>query len=429
MSQRDDLAEIAPDGTVQPRGESALLRLQSRSGAYRILPSPNELLLFKRAGEAPDRPCLVCGEVPGTGSLCDVLSFVGHTGWKGEFVVHDGVSFRSLFFEEGHVVGAQSTVVRERLGEVLYRYGALDREQVTACSEAVAAGPLRFGEVAVKLGYLTRETLFELMNRQPEEIFYGLLLATGGTYFFLEGFDDADLSSRHKLSLTTLLRDGIRRMHEMRYFRARIPSELHVPVATGVSFSPAPEVAAVHALVDGKRTVADIARATGTGEFEVTRALFHLVQTGHVEVKRPRLTTPEMVEVYNSAIALLLRELDAMDEGDSIREQLATFAAKPPYAALFAQAGPADDGTLDGARIALNLVGPEAPPDAASRFAGWLHDYASYALFLARPHLRRNAGPISSSAKPGVSTRVKELLHTIAPTTERSRTPTSPGET
>lgn len=419
MAGNDDLAEIATNGSLHVRGQAALLRLQARAGAYRVLPSPHEFLLWKRADEEPGRPCLVCGEVPAAGVLCDVLSFVGHTGWRGEFVVHDGTSIRSLFFEDGHVVGAQSTVVRERLGEVLYRYGALSREQVTQCSEAVADGSLRFGEIAVKLGFLTRERLFHLMNRQPEEIFYGLLLVTNGTYFFLEGFDEAQLSSRHKLSLPTLMRDGIRRMHEMRYFRARIPSEHHIPAPRPAAAPPPPDVANVYAAIDGARHVGDLCRTLGMGEFEVTRALFHLVQTGHAVIKPPRLTPTEVVDVYNDAIALLLRELDAMDEGDTIREQLATFAAKPPYTFLFAGAGPSDDGTLDAVRVAANVVGPGATADAPARLATWLHEYASYALFLARPHLRRSAAA-QTAQKSRVSTRVTEMLHTIAPSTERA---------
>jgi hypothetical protein len=156
------------------------------------------------------------------------------------------------------------------------------------------------------------------------------------------------------------------------------------------------------------------------GEFEVTRAIFHLVQTGHAEIRAPRLTPTEVVDVYNDAIALLLRELDAMDEGDAIREQLAAFAAKPPYTFLFAGAGPSDDGTLDAARIAANIVGKDAPPDAAAKLASWLHEYASYALFLARPHLRRVADA-QNAQKGRVSTRVTEMLHTIAPSTAPQR--------
>ena len=93
------------------------------------------------------------------GSLCDIVSFIAHSAWTGELLVFDEGSSRSLYFEQGFVVGAQSTAASDRLGEVLWRYGILDRDQIFACSEATGSGAARFGEAAVKLGFVTREKL------------------------------------------------------------------------------------------------------------------------------------------------------------------------------------------------------------------------------------------------------------------------------
>ena len=73
-------------------------------------------------------------------------------------------------------MGAQSTAASDRLGEVLWRYGILDRDQIFACSEATGSGAARFGEAAVKLGFVTREKLWSLMGRQTEEVFYRTIL-------------------------------------------------------------------------------------------------------------------------------------------------------------------------------------------------------------------------------------------------------------
>jgi hypothetical protein len=427
MSSRDDdLAEIASNGAVEPLGAQARLHFQARAGTYRVLASPEELVLMRRAGVgAHERPCILCGEVPSAGLLCEILTFVAHAGWRGQFVVHDGGgAVRSVFFDGGHVASAQSAVVRERLGEVLYRYGRLTREQVTQCGDATVDGNLRFGEAAVRLGLLSREEIFSLMERQIEEIFYGVLLVGAGTYFFLEGYDDADLASRHTLSLTTLLRDGIRRMHEMRYFRARIPSEEHVLAHAGDRGTPPHDTHGVYAAIDGARTVAEVCRVVGASEFEVTRTTFQLVQSGHVLVKPPRATPTAIVAVYNRAVAFLLRELDAMDEGDGVREQLAAFAAKAPYARLFDKP-PADDGTLDPAHIEATMQRLHAGPYLEERLSAWLHQHASYALFLARPHLRRKQDA-RDGTKGRVSMRVSAMLDEIAPS---SRNPPEPPKT
>ena len=423
MSDTDDLLEVDAEGVARPVGVTAVHHLRARAGTLQVLPAPGHLTVMRQvSGPAAvdGRGCLLAGELRSPGAICDIVSFVGHAGWRGELVVMDGIASRSIYFEQGQVVGAASTVERERLGLVLYRYGILDEAQLEACSKAVDDGRMRFGEAAVRFGFVARERLFNLMPRQTEEIFYGLVLVTAGMFYFLDDFDEAVLSSRQKLSVASLIREGVRRMHEMRYFRSRIPSDQHVPVVQEGRAPIETEPADVYAAIDGKRTVADICRAVGEGEFEVTRALFQLVQAGCVAISAPPLKPRDAVETYNRAIAMLLRELDAMDEGDDVRDQLVRFASTGGvYTMLFEGAGPADDGTLNADRIAENLARFENPAEAEEMIGRWLYEYASYALFLARPHLRRGEagkrGPLPSSDRAAVSQRVAVILEPIAP--------------
>ncbi len=110
-------------------------------------------------------------------------------------------------------------------------------------------------------------------------------------------------------------------------------------------------------------------------------------------------------------MVLLLRELDAMDVGEAVRAELRQFAAEGGiYAVLFAGAGPAHDGSLDARQIAKNFARLSAPADAAYLLAEWLHEYASYALFLARPHLQRAEDEVRPPSSRGPSARQKRRL-------------------
>jgi hypothetical protein len=251
------------------------------------------------------------------------------------------------------------------------------------------------------------------MGRQTEEVFYAMLLASRGMFFFLEGFDDAVLSARQSNSVSTLVREGVRRMHETRYFRARMPSDRHVPVRMPGRSEPDSDPLGVFAAADGRRSIADLCRVTGQGEFEVSRALFQLIQAGHVLIKPPRLSVAQIVELYNRAVSIILRELDAMDRGDDVRAELLSFAAgSPRYRALFDGAAPSEDGALTATAIAENLdtLGPGDPEENLGRA---LYDLASYAMFVARPHVYRGESPRSSSAR--LSQRIAALLEPLAP--------------
>lgn len=388
---RDDIVRIDATGLARPVGETARVRMQGREGEFHVLPSPPHLVMLRRdAATATDsRAVLLSGEVHAPGVLCDVASFLGQTAKKGELVVLDPGATRSIYFDAGYVVAARSSMTGERLGEALLKLGVLDEKQITACREATARNPLRLGEAAVKLGFVARDRLFALMASQVQEIFHAMLLVGEGAFYFLDGFEENELAARHRLSVPSLVRDGIRRIHETRFFRARIPSALHVPAPVPQPAPPDASLQPVFAAMDGKRSIDDLCRKLGASEFDVTRAVFQLVQSGHAAIRAPRLGARAAVAVYNDAVSLLLRELDAIDQGDAAREQLAERVKGVPLGQVLDGAGPADDGRLDAERVAANVAGRPDAHAVEEVLGNWLHEHASYALFLARPHLKR----------------------------------------
>lgn len=393
MAVKEDLVKIE-SGRVEAVGAAASLRLQAREGLFHMLPSPPQLVVLREAAATADsaadhRTCKLSGEISAPGDLCDVFGFISQAGWCGEVIVFDHAGSRSLYVERGDLVGATSTVPSERLGQVLYRYGVLTEEQVTQCV-AAAATTMWFGEAAVKLGLASRQRLFELMARQAEEIFFGCLLVGPGMFYFLDSFDPMTIPSRHSLSIPMLVRDGVRRMHETRYFRSKIPSEQHVPVPRGQRPPPSElDPSGLYAALDGRRSIADLCRLLGESEFIVTRCIFQMVHQGFVDIRSPRRDPRLMVLACNEAVATVLRELDALDAGDAVRSQLAEFTARETWGGLFAGAGPSDDGAFDPERVLANSRSLTDEAVAEQRLSGWLRDYAAYALFLARPHLAR----------------------------------------
>lgn len=417
MKERpDELVRVDSTGAAHPVGRVASKELRRQQGAFRLLCSPTDVVVLRRAdGETLNRVPLsfwLAGQITKPGALWDLAAMLAHGNWEGMLVVDDRESRREVFFERGSIIGANSTAERERVGEVLYRYGALTAEQVQRVAAAVTPA-MRFGEAAVRLGFLTSDELFQLIGKQTEEIVYAAMLVHAGEFYFREGIDERRLAYRLQLSVNALLMEGVRRMDEMECFRARIPSILHVPARLpNKNVEPEHEHYAVWEAVDGSRSIEELGRAIGQGEFETTRALFQLTQAGIVSVHPPRPTGPEaVVTLFNQAIALILAEADRVDGGDDIRSQLASFAtASGVYDALFGDAGPAEDGTLDPARIADSaevLIGPDG---VTEMLAQWLHEYAAFAMFIAEPMLR--AADEAEAAR--ITRQVAELLKPLA---------------
>jgi hypothetical protein len=422
--RRNALVRIDATGAAHPVGREASRSMRQRQGGMKLLPSPDQTVLMRAAQLDPsaedDAPFWLTGEIVRAGVLWDLIGMASSGNWTGELVVIDEDHHRSIFFEHGAVVGATSTAERERLGEVFYHRGVLTEEQIQAAADAVTPD-IRFGESAVALGFLSRTRLFELIGNQVEEIVYAVMLVSKGAFYFIEEIDEARLSYRLNLSVPGLLMEGVQRMDELELFRARIPSELYVPEVVAESTLPDDhEHRHVYGYVDGARSVEDIARESGIGIFDATRAIFQLLQGAFVVIHPPRPTGPNaIVTLFNQAISLILQRVDQVGGGAEIREQLSSFAtASGVYDALFRDAGPAEDGTLDPDKIAETIMVLVGPENATAMLAQWLYEYASFAMFIAEPLLRsrvvdEGAGPTSEGA--AVSRKVADLLAPLAP--------------
>jgi hypothetical protein len=411
-----ELVRIDGSGQAHPIGTIASQRLRARTGAFRMLPSPGHVVFMRYTGEDGRRDASdgavvrLAGEVTAPGALCDVLALIGQTGWRGELVVLDGDDARSVFFDQGNVVGALTNVEQERLGAVLYRYGVIDADGLARVTAQMKEGK-RFGAAAIELGVLGQEQIYKYILKQVDEIVFATLTVGDGTFFFLDGFDEGRLVSRHTVSANALLMDGVTRMDEMRYFRLKIPSAEHVPVRVEKSQPPERDFEAAYAATDGKSNVGDLGRTSGLGEFEITKQLYGLVQSGHVVIHPPRAAggPPALVAAANGALTAIFRVASAARRDDEVRSGLASFAVGAGvYDILFRNAGPDETGALDAEAVARNSAIVAGGGDPDNVLKQMLHEYVSFALFSAgatlgakaEAELLRQVGPALSSLKP-----------------------------
>jgi hypothetical protein len=390
MMDRADLLRVDATGTIHPVGRTASRDLRARIGEWRLVEGPRDVVLMRRVGGS-GAILKLAGEVRTPGALCDIIALISQASFRGELLIlEEDDKSRSIYFDAGNVIGVATNVDEERLGETLYRFGVVTREQLDQTLEAARASGKRFGEAIMELEFVKAEDLFPMMARQVEEVFYTVLQVSSGTFYFFDRFDDKAVLHRHNLHASALLMEGARRMDEMRFFREKVPTEDYVPTPVPNVKKPPDDLAQVFAQCDGKRSVAEIGRATGRLEFEVTRAVFQLLSGGYLTIASPRPQGAESITtVFNRALVQIHGRCDAAGKGAELREGLARFATGAGiYDPLFMAAGPQADGTLKGERVAKNLAalaGDE--PDA------WLiqllHEYVGFAMFQAEPLLSR----------------------------------------
>ncbi len=413
---RAELIRIDAKGEAHPIGTVASQRMRAREGAFRVLPAPAHVVFMRYTGEDGRRDqedgaiVKLAGEVTGPAAMCDIIAMIASAGWRGELVVLDGVATRSVFFESGNIVGAQTTVDEERLGMIMYKFGALNAEQHELVMDAIAEGK-RFGEACVDLGLMTQEKVYGFITRQVEEVVFAIFAVSDGTFFLLEGFDESRLVSRHTVSATMLLMDGVTRLDEIKYFRERVPNADHVPVRVEGKGDPPKEYKATYDAVDGRLSVEEIGRHTALGEFDTTKHVYALAQSKHITIHPPRIGggPTAVVSTANSALRLIHQQADTAGKGTMVRDGLASFAVGAGvYDILFRNAGPDAHGALLPDQVAENaaIVASGADPEAFLKQT--LHEYVSFALF--------SAGSSLGSEKEGeIARQVKPFLDQLRP--------------
>jgi hypothetical protein len=382
-SGRRDLARVHATGEIEPLEADAIRELSGREGTYRVLPVARGVILMRGTGSVAADTVRLAGEIGAPGAVCDVFTILSQLGWRGQLVLSDTGVTRSLFFDKGNVLGAQTNVEDERLGAVMYRYGVLSKEDLAKVAAQTRRGA-RFGAVALELELITQREVYRCLRHQVEEITFAAFAQASGTFCFLDGFDAKKLVSHQVLSARALLMDGVTRMDEIRYFREKIPSAEYVPArAANAPAAPPAEYEQTFAAIDGARSVAELGRLTGRGEFAVTKEVYALERSGHVSIEPPARGGGALavMQLANRLLEKIHACADAAGKGRELRKGLASYAGggSGTYGALFLMAGPRPDGSLDTKRIEANV----------HRFGGaaertlrrMLHEYVSFAVF------------------------------------------------
>lgn len=381
-NQRRDLARVHATGEIEPLEADAVRELSGREGTYHVLPTARGVILMRGMGTSAVDRVRLAGEIGNPGAVCDVFMMLSQLGWRGQLVLSDTGVTRTLFFDKGNVLGAQTNVEEERLGAVMYRYGVLSKEDLAKVAEQTRRGA-RFGAVALELELITQREVYRCLRHQVEEITFAAFAQASGTFCFLDGFDAKKLVSHQVISARALLMDGVTRMDEIRYFREKIPSADYVPVRAPSAAPPSAEYKQTFDAIDGARSVAELGRLTGRGEFAMTKDVYALERSGHVTIKPPARGGGALavMQLANRLLEKIHAAADAAGKGRELRKGLASYAGggSGTYGALFLMAGPHPNGRLDTDRIAENV---QRFGGAAERnLRRMLHEYVSFAVF------------------------------------------------
>jgi hypothetical protein len=226
----------------------------------------------------------------------DVFQLLDLTRKSGTLRVHSAAreSEGHVYFKSGAVVHATMRDNPHSLGVLLLKAGKLSESQLREATSAQRRGDKRkLGEILVAQGTVTRRDVDRSMRLQIESVVFELFSWKEGTFSFTDGdAGDIDADGTIRVSTESLLMEGARRIDEWSRMADRLPDALVVPKLAALDDGPEPAIDLrpgeweVLTMIDGERSVREMASSLGVSEFDVARTIYGMMSTGLIVVAR-----------------------------------------------------------------------------------------------------------------------------------------------
>ncbi len=165
----------------------------------------------------------------------DLLAFGRNQRLSGALVVIDSDTLRVLFFRGGHVVGADTNVLFERLGRVLLRAGLVPE----ATARTMVEGEER-AAIAAAAVTLTPDAVRAALAERATEVAAALFFVHHGHFLIVDGEPDLGDVPSIDLNPTDLALEGLCRYDEWRHGKMAPSKPKGVPAPTPDSPVPPP---------------------------------------------------------------------------------------------------------------------------------------------------------------------------------------------
>ena len=222
-------------------------------------------------------------------TLPDMFRLMSFAKKTGRLDVDRRAGHGSVFFREGEVYYAESSLTKIPLGQKLLRAGAITESQLNKALDTNAESGERVGEILLTTGAVDGEQLEAALRAQIEDAVFDLLRWDLGEFSWEPGAV-VEPEVGIMVSVENLIMEASRRLDELEVITRKIPSELTVlkmadkPPEGAVEINITPEEWRILVLVDGVRTVTQIGGVVGLEEFDAMRTLYGLVSAGLIEV-------------------------------------------------------------------------------------------------------------------------------------------------
>jgi len=290
-------------------------------------------------------------------SLPDIFQLLSFTKKTGTLHLRREGAAGAVHVRDGAITGARADVARHELSRRLLGTGLVDDEALASAAEALTADPsLSLARLLAERARLDADRVRAVAVDQITDAVFSLQRWADGEFaFIIDEIDPDDLGA--SVPVADVVAESERRVATWTQLVEHVPApDAVVTLDAAPSSDPVAsrEEWALLALVDGRRTVADLVALSGQGEYAVVCALAGLVGRGLLSVGAP--SEDRLLRRHR-----LLAALEGAPLPDAFQQSSAVPAPLSPSAPEAAPALPTGTVPQQPASAAPVAAGPVIP--------------------------------------------------------------------
>ena len=230
----------------------------------------------------------------------------------------------TMYLKDGKIIAASSGHKQLQLGSLLYSKKLIGKKQLREAVEKATTSGRKLGEMLLAMGYVTQDTLKEVVRHQVRETVLNLFLLEHGEFEFHDCPVEFDEQVFDEINAMEIMLDAARRMDEWAVIKKVIPSDAMIFELSdlareqgGELFMDTGEIQ-LASLLDGRKNVAEIVKESGTGEFSVYQMLYAMATSHMIKPLAKRSAPAEqgvedigtILPIFHDVLIILSRHLE-----------------------------------------------------------------------------------------------------------------------
>lgn len=137
----------------------------------------------------------------------------------GELVITGENIHKTLYFSEGNLVFAETNVLEERLGEILFKIGKINRQQFADIHNMIQGSTEKLGNLLIQHNVLNHRDVFFALLYQLRTIAISTFGMTSGEWNFVSKIPEVPDDSKFNIQLPTIISEGANKIGNFAYFK------------------------------------------------------------------------------------------------------------------------------------------------------------------------------------------------------------------